>query len=107
MCGIDIVSDEIFVFDGLKCDMGNFLDIFGFGNLFVIIDLVYFVYVDINVMVGNMGEVDDEGCYVGIYYLLLIKENKFMLSLLIEKVDLIYFCYFNNLIGIVVICEIF
>ena len=53
--GVDISADEIFVSDGSKCDSGNILDIFGSGNKIAVLDPVYPVYVDTNVMAGNTG----------------------------------------------------
>src|SRR5512133_736579 len=39
--GADIQADEIFVSDGSKCDTGNILEIFGFGNVIAVQDPVY------------------------------------------------------------------
>lgn len=50
--GVDIPSDSIFVSDGAKSDLGNFLDILG-QNKIIIPDPVYPVYVDSNTMNGN------------------------------------------------------
>src|SRR3954469_23993051 len=49
--GIEIADDEIFVSDGSKCDCGNILDILGSRNRIAMMDPVYPVYVDTNVMV--------------------------------------------------------
>src|SRR5471030_1133790 len=48
--GIEITDDEIFVSDGSKCDCGNILDILGHENFIAVMDPVYPVYVDTNVM---------------------------------------------------------
>ena len=53
--GCDISADEIFVSDGSKCDSANILDILGGGNKIAVVDPVYPVYVDTNVMAGNAG----------------------------------------------------
>ena len=45
--------DEVFVSDGAKSDLGNFLDIIAPGSTVVIPDPVYPAYVDTNVMAGN------------------------------------------------------
>lgn len=74
---------EIFIFDGFKCDSGNILDIFGYNNIIVVIDLVYFVYVDINVMVGNIGFLNEKGEYEGLVYLLIRVENNFIVEIFI------------------------
>ena len=99
--GVDISSDEIFVSDGSKCDTGNILDIFGAGNRIAVLDPVYPVYVDTNVMAGNTGESNDEGRYSGLVYLPLAEERNFEPEFPSEPVDLIYLCYPNNPTGMV------
>ncbi len=51
--GVKISSDEVFVSDGAKSDIGNILDIFSGENTVLIPDPVYPVYVDTNVMAGR------------------------------------------------------
>ena len=51
--GIDLDSDEIFISDGAKSDVGNITDIFGNENVVMIPDPVYPVYVDTNIMAGR------------------------------------------------------
>ena len=46
-------SDEIFVSDGAKSDLGNILDIFSVDNTVLMSDIVYPVYLDTNVMAGR------------------------------------------------------
>jgi LL-diaminopimelate aminotransferase len=99
--GVDIEADEIFVSDGSKCDSGNILDIFGPDNRVAVLDPVYPVYVDTNVMVGRTGPADDKGRYEGFVYLPVTEENGFRPSLPSEPVDLIYLCYPNNPTGTV------
>ncbi|WP_459556152.1 LL-diaminopimelate aminotransferase [Lacunimicrobium album] len=99
--GIDISADEIFVSDGSKCDTGNILDIFGMKNKVAVLDPVYPVYVDTNVMVGRTGAADAQGRYDGLVYLPVTAENDFTPELPQEKVDLIYLCYPNNPTGMV------
>ncbi len=97
--GIDLANDEIFVSDGSKCDCGNILDIFGHDNRIAVMDPVYPVYVDTNVMAGHTGEGDASGLYGGLVYLACTAENGFVPSVPQEKVDLIYLCYPNNPTG--------
>jgi LL-diaminopimelate aminotransferase len=97
--GIDIANDEIFVSDGSKCDCGNILDIFGHDNRIAVMDPVYPVYVDTNVMAGHTGEGDASGLYGGLVYLACTAENGFVAAVPQEKVDLIYLCYPNNPTG--------
>ena len=99
--GVDVAADEIFVSDGSKCDTGNILDIFGHDNVTAIIDPVYPVYVDTNVMAGNTGPADDSGRYGGLVYIPVTAENAFVPALPTGEVDLIYLCYPNNPTGTV------
>ena len=51
--GLPITSEEIFISDGAKSDMGNFLDILGSGLKVLVADPVYPVYVDTNLKIGR------------------------------------------------------
>ena len=51
--GVSLDTNEIFISDGAKSDLGNILDIFGADNTVLIPDPVYPVYVDTNVMAGR------------------------------------------------------
>lgn len=96
---LDIAEDEIFVSDGSKCDCGNILDIFGHDNRIAVMDPVYPVYVDTNVMAGHTGIGDEMGVYPGLIYLPCTAHNHFVPSVPSEKADLIYLCYPNNPTG--------
>ncbi len=99
--GAEVAADEIFVSDGSKCDSGNILDIFGTENKVAVLDPVYPVYVDTNVMAGRTGPADAAGRYGGLVYLPATAENGFNPELPNEPVDLIYLCYPNNPTGTV------
>jgi len=99
--GVSISADEIFISDGSKCDTGNILDIFGDDNRIAVLDPVYPVYVDTNVMAGHTGSADSHGRYQGLVYLPVTEENGFTPELPDEPVDLIYLCYPNNPTGVV------
>lgn len=99
--GIEIADDEIFVSDGSKCDCGHILDILGHQNRIAVIDPVYPVYVDTNVMAGHTGPADESGAYAGLIYLPCTPENRFVPDIPKEKVDIIYLCYPNNPTGAV------
>ena len=98
--GADIDASEIFVSDGSKCDSGNILDIFGADNVVAVLDPVYPVYVDTNVMAGHTGPADAAGRYGGLVYLPVTAENNFVPDLPRQRVDLIYLCYPNNPTGV-------
>ncbi|MEI6416626.1 MAG: LL-diaminopimelate aminotransferase [Verrucomicrobiota bacterium] len=99
--GITITEDEIFVSDGSKCDGGNILDILGSDNRIAVMDPVYPVYVDTNVMAGHTGPAKEDGSYEGLVYLTCKPENYFVPELPQEKVSVIYLCYPNNPTGAV------
>jgi LL-diaminopimelate aminotransferase len=99
--GLQVADDEIFVSDGSKCDCGNILDIFGHQNRIAVIDPVYPVYVDTNVMAGHTGEADSTGSYSGLVYLACNPDNHFVPGIPDERVDLVYLCYPNNPTGAV------
>lgn len=89
--GVSLETDEIFISDGAKSDVGNIADIFGNENIVMIPDPVYPVYVDTNIMSGRE-----------IVYLDSNAENNFLpLPPTDEEVtpDLIYLCSPNNPTG--------
>ncbi len=89
--GCKVESDEVFVSDGAKSDLGNILDIFDKDNKILVPDPVYPVYVDTNTMDGRE-----------IVYMNGSKENGF-LPMPDESVDadIIYICSPNNPTGAV------
>lgn len=97
--GLNIADDEIFVSDGSKCDCANILDILGANNRIAVMDPVYPVYVDTNVMAGHTGEAGEGGVYDGLVYLACTEENGFMPGVPEEKIDLVYLCSPNNPTG--------
>ncbi|WP_027088371.1 LL-diaminopimelate aminotransferase [Cohnella panacarvi] len=98
--GIELASNEVFVSDGSKCDVGNIQEIFSQDAVIAVQDPVYPVYVDTNVMAGRSGAFNREtNRYENIVYLPCNAENNFKPSLPDRKVDLIYLCYPNNPTG--------
>jgi LL-diaminopimelate aminotransferase len=97
--GLEVADDEIFVSDGSKCDCGNILDILGHSNRIAVMDPVYPVYVDTNVMAGHTGEADDAGVYAGLLYLPCTEANNFVADVPEEKADVVYLCFPNNPTG--------
>lgn len=89
--GVTLETNEIFISDGAKSDVGNITDIFGNENIVMIPDPVYPVYVDTNIMSGRE-----------IVYLDSNESNGFApLPPTNEDVcpDLIYLCSPNNPTG--------
>ena len=98
--GIQIEHNEIFVSDGSKCDVGNIQEIFSADSIIAVMDPVYPVYVDTNVMAGRSGSFNKEtNRYDRIVYLPTHAGNGFKPELPQQKVDLIYLCYPNNPTG--------
>ena len=89
--GCDISSDEIFVSDGAKSDVGNIVDILG-DNEILIPDPVYPVYLDSNIMSGRK-----------VSFLKGSQENGFLPlpDGVEEKPYIIYLCSPNNPTGAV------
>ena len=96
--GIDISTEEIFVSDGAKCDVGNIQELFSRDCIVAVTDPVYPVYVDTNVMSGRGGRYVDGG-YERIVYLPCTAENGFMPEMPKTTVDVMYLCYPNNPTG--------
>ena len=87
--GVEVGEDEIFVSDGAKSDLGNILDIFSNDNTVLVIDPVYPVYVDTNLMAGR--KVILAGAN---------EENGFLpMPDYSIKADIIYICSPNNPTG--------
>ncbi len=87
--GVSLDTDEIFVSEGAKSDLGNILDLFDIDNTVLVTDPVYPVYVDTNILDGRK-----------VIYAAATEENNF-LPLPDESVsaDIIYLCSPNNPTG--------
>lgn len=89
--GVSLETDEIFISDGAKSDVGNITDIFGNENIVMVPDPVYPVYVDTNIMSGRE-----------IVYLDSNADNNFLPlppTDLEVAPDIIYLCSPNNPTG--------
>ena len=87
--GVPIDTEEVYVSDGAKSDLGNILDIFSTENTVWIPDPVYPVYVDTNTMDGKE-----------IVYMNGTEENHFLpMPDESVKADIIYLCSPNNPTG--------
>lgn len=99
--GITLGLDEIFVSDGGKSDSANLQEIFATDCVVALIDPVYPVYADSNVLAGRCGPADASGRYAGFVYLPCTAENGFQPALPDRHVDIIYLCFPNNPTGAV------
>ena len=87
--GVTVDADEVFITDGAKNGIGNFLDLFDSDNTVMIPDPVYPAYVDANILAGNR-----------IVYVDATKENGFLaMPPKRGKADIIYICSPNNPTG--------
>jgi LL-diaminopimelate aminotransferase len=99
--GVSVEADEIFVSDGGKSDAANIQELFATECVVALMDPVYPVYADSNVLAGRSGAADASGRYPGFVYLPCTAENDFLPALPDRHVDLIYLCYPNNPTGAV------
>lgn len=87
--GVTVESEDIFISDGAKSDLGNILDLFDVDNTVLIPDPVYPVYMDTNVMAGRKLVFMDANV-----------ENGFLpMPPKDQKADIIYLCSPNNPTG--------
>jgi len=100
--GVKVALDEIFVSDGGKSDSANLQEIFADDAVVALMDPVYPVYADTNVIAGRSGAADASGRYAGFVYLPCTAENGFQPALPDRRVDLIYLCSPNNPTGAVI-----
>ena len=82
---VAVDPEEVFINDGAKSDLGNILDLFSNENSVGIIDPVYPVYVDTNVIDGRR-----------IRFITCSEEDGFTGQIPEEKLDIVYLCYPNN-----------
>ena len=103
--GVELDPDEIFVSDGAKSDLGNFQELFSASTTVAVMDPVYPVYVDSNVMAGRAGAIED-GKWRALHYLPCTPDNGFMPEIPADGgPGLIYLCYPNNPTGAVMTAE--
>ncbi len=87
--GIELSSDEIFISDGAKSDLGNIGDILSKDNTVAITDPVYPVYRDTNLMAGRR-----------VITIPCLASNDFVPTVPRDVIpDVIYLCYPNNPTG--------
>ena len=98
--GVELSPSEVFISDGAKSDCGNIGDILSINNSVGVTDPVYPVYVDSNVMCGRAGEPTSDG-WSNIIYMPCNMENNFKPQIPNRRIDIIYLCYPNNPMGVV------
>ena len=98
-----VSSEEIFVSDGAKPDIGRLQLLFGNDVTVAVQDPAYPVYIDSSVMFGKTGNYDNaNGKFDGIVYMPCLPENNFSPDLKkMKRADVIFFCSPNNPTGAV------
>lgn len=98
--GIELSPSEVFISDGAKSDCGNIGDILSINNSVGVTDPVYPVYVDSNVISGRAGNRTNAG-WSNVIYMPCNAENHFKPRIPQGHIDIIYLCYPNNPMGVV------
>lgn len=96
-----VLSSDIFISDGAKCDLGRLQLLFGRNATVTIQDPSYPVYIGASVMSGKTQEFNlSKKLYEGIVYMPCRPENQFFGDLSqMPRTDLIYICSPNNPTG--------
>ena len=102
--GVELSPSEVFINDGAKSDCGNIGDILSVKNSVGVTEPVYPVYVDSNVMCGRAGDRINGG-WSNITYMPCNAENNFKPQIPNRHIDIIYLCYPNNPMGVVLTKE--
>ena len=92
--GVDLALEEVFISDGAGSDLGNLSELFDSSNRVAIPEPAYPAYKDTTFMAGRPIE-----------FLPCTAENNFIPELPTTKADIIYLCYPNNPIGVVMTRE--
>lgn len=90
--GIDITSDDIFISDGAKSDLGNLGNIYSKKSIIGVADPGYPVYADSSVMDGRGGELLADGRWSRILYMDCKPENGFKPEVPKQSVDVLFLC---------------
>ena len=98
--GIELSPSEVFISDGAKSDCGNIGDILSINNSVGVTDPVYPVYVDSNVISGRAGKRTNAG-WSNVIYMPCYAENHFKPRIPQRHIDIIYLCYPNSPMGVV------
>lgn len=98
--GVVLSPSEVFISDGSKSDCGNIGDILSINNSIAVTDPVYPVYVDSNVMSGRAGS-NMNGSWSNMVYMPCNIGNHFKPQIPDRHIDMIYLCYPNNPMGVV------
>ena len=99
--GVKLDTEEIFIGDGAKSDVGNFQELLSNDAVVAVTDPVYPVYVDSNAMAGRAGNPVAGGRFDRLVYLPCTASNNFVPAFPEKAPDIVYLCYPNNPTGTV------
>ena len=97
--GVKLDTEEIFIGDGAKSDVGNFQELLSNDAVVAVTDPVYPVYVDSNAMAGRAGNPVAGGRFDRLVYLPCTASNNFVPAFPEKAPDIVYLCYPNNPTG--------
>lgn len=96
--GIHLMPNEVFINDGVKSEIGNIGDILRADNTIGVIDPIYPVYIESNVILGRAG-VFNHGKWSNVCYLNCNENNGFTPMPPEIPIDIVYLCSPDNPTG--------
>ena len=96
--GIHLMSSEIFINDGVKGEIGNIGDVLRSDNTIGVIDPIYPIYIESNVISGRSG-IFSNGRWSNVTYLNCNESNSFTPMPPEFPIDIVYLCSPNNPTG--------
>ena len=96
--GIHLSTDEVFINDGIKSEIGNIGELLCGDNAIGVSDPIYPVYVESNVISGRAG-IFVNGHWSNVIYLDGNENNGFVPQIPDRQVDIVYLCSPNNPTG--------
>ena len=96
--GIHLLPNEVFINDGVKSEIGNIGDILRADNTIGVIDPIYPVYIESNVISGRAG-VFNHGKWSNVCYLNCNENNGFTPMPPEIPIDIVYLCSPDNPTG--------
>lgn len=98
--GIHLMPNEVFINDGVKNEIGNIGDVLSLDNVIGVMDPIFPVYIESNVVSGRAG-VFNCGKWSNIIYLSCNESNDFAPMPPNIPIDIVYLCSPNNPTGAV------
>lgn len=96
--GIHLMPNEIFISDGVKSEIGNIGDVLRGDNTIGVIDPIYPVYIESNVISGRAG-IFNQGRWSNVSYLNCNESNGFTPMPPEYPIDIVYLCSPDNPTG--------